>query len=204
MCPYASALLYPLGKFLAVLLLGHRVVLFLIFFEEPPYCFPEWLHQFAFPSVVQKCSPLSASSPRSVVSWVVNFSHSDRCGCTSFWFWFVFPWWWVMWSNNRYLLKREIKERKIVLYIEETACAEISGQQVGKITRNKWETGQPLEHDAFGSGGEALVHGHRCRTSTSPITANIFSEEDDLFNPDIPCLSQCWLVILLLQISKQA
>ena len=30
-CPYASVLLYPLGKFLAVLLLGHRVVLFLIF-----------------------------------------------------------------------------------------------------------------------------------------------------------------------------
>ena len=29
-CPYGSALLYPLGKFLAVLLLGCRVVLFLI------------------------------------------------------------------------------------------------------------------------------------------------------------------------------
>ena len=33
MCPYASALWYPLGKFLAVLLLGHRVGLFLIFFH---------------------------------------------------------------------------------------------------------------------------------------------------------------------------
>ena len=31
MCPYESALLYPLQKFLVVLLLGHRVVLFLIF-----------------------------------------------------------------------------------------------------------------------------------------------------------------------------
>ena len=30
-CPYASVLLYPLGKFLAVLLLGNRVGLFLIF-----------------------------------------------------------------------------------------------------------------------------------------------------------------------------
>ena len=34
MCPYASALLYPLGKFLAVLLLIHRVVLFLIFLRN--------------------------------------------------------------------------------------------------------------------------------------------------------------------------
>ena len=31
MCPYVSALLYPFGKILAVLLLGHRVDLFLIF-----------------------------------------------------------------------------------------------------------------------------------------------------------------------------
>ena len=47
-CPYASALLYPLGKFLAVLLLVHRVGLFLIFWgtsilfsrAAAPVCIP--------------------------------------------------------------------------------------------------------------------------------------------------------------------
>ena len=43
-------------------------------FEEPPYCSPEWLHQFAFPPTVQE-----GSSPTPVVSCLVNFSHSDRC-----------------------------------------------------------------------------------------------------------------------------
>ena len=34
MCPCESALLYPLDKFLAVLLLGHRVILFLVFLRN--------------------------------------------------------------------------------------------------------------------------------------------------------------------------
>ena len=38
MCPYESALPYHWDKFLVVLLLGHRIILLLIF-EEPPYCF---------------------------------------------------------------------------------------------------------------------------------------------------------------------
>ena len=46
LCPYESALLYPLGKLLVVLWLGHRVVLLWIF-EERPHCFPERRHQFA-------------------------------------------------------------------------------------------------------------------------------------------------------------
>ena len=33
-------------------LLGQKVILFLIFFENPPYCFPQWLHQSAFPPTV--------------------------------------------------------------------------------------------------------------------------------------------------------
>ena len=48
--PCASALLYPLGKFLAVLLLGHRVDLFLIF-----------------------------RGTSTLFSWLVENSHSDRC-----------------------------------------------------------------------------------------------------------------------------
>ena len=38
------------------------VVLFLVF-KGPPYCCPEWLHQFTFPSTVQKGSLFSAPSP---------------------------------------------------------------------------------------------------------------------------------------------
>ena len=41
-------------------LLDHEVVLF---FEEPSYCFPYWLHQFTFPPTVFKCFFFSTSSP---------------------------------------------------------------------------------------------------------------------------------------------
>ena len=43
----------------------------------------EWLHQFAFPTAVQKRSSFSTSSPTSVVAWVVKVSHSDRCEVVS-------------------------------------------------------------------------------------------------------------------------
>ena len=33
-------------------LLDHMVALFLVFFKEPPYCSPWWLHQFTFPSTM--------------------------------------------------------------------------------------------------------------------------------------------------------
>ena len=77
MCPYASALLYPLGRFLAVLLLGHRVVLFLIFWGTSilfsrvatPVCIPSnGARGFSFLHIL--------TTP--VISCVVNFSHSDR------------------------------------------------------------------------------------------------------------------------------
>ncbi|XP_044896945.1 uncharacterized protein LOC123381008 isoform X1 [Felis catus] len=41
----------------------------------------EWLYQFAFPPIVQEGSPLSTSMPTSVISCVVDFSHSDRFSC---------------------------------------------------------------------------------------------------------------------------
>ena len=37
------------------------------FFEESLYCFPQWLHQFKFPPVVQKGSLFSTSSPTFVI-----------------------------------------------------------------------------------------------------------------------------------------
>ena len=33
-------------------LLGHMIVLFLVFFQKTPYCFPQWLDQFTFPPTV--------------------------------------------------------------------------------------------------------------------------------------------------------
>ena len=51
-------------------LLDHMVVL-LIFFEEPPYCVPEWPHQFIFPPTVYWGSLFSAVSPPLTISVLV-------------------------------------------------------------------------------------------------------------------------------------
>ena len=51
MCPFEVVLLCSLSKYPVVRLLDCRVIVFLIF-EESPHCFPQWLHQFAFP---QQC-----------------------------------------------------------------------------------------------------------------------------------------------------
>ena len=47
------------------------------FFEEPPYCFPQWLHQFTFPPTEQKGFLFSTSSPF-VICGLFDDSHSDR------------------------------------------------------------------------------------------------------------------------------
>ena len=81
MCPYESSLLYPLGKFLVVLLLGCRVIQSLIFWETSTL-----FSRAAAPvcsATVQEGSHFSTSSPTSVVAWVVNFSHSDWCKVVS-------------------------------------------------------------------------------------------------------------------------
>ena len=78
MCHFESALVYPLDKYLVVQLLGPSVVLFLFFCDRSPYYLPEWLHD-CIPTSIAKAFPFSASFPTSVISWDVNFSHSDRC-----------------------------------------------------------------------------------------------------------------------------
>ena len=46
---------FPQGICLGVGLLGHMVVLFLVF-KESPYHLPQWLYQFPFPPTVQEGS----------------------------------------------------------------------------------------------------------------------------------------------------
>ena len=49
------------------------------FFEEPPYCFPQWLNQLTFPPTVQKGSLFSTPSPAFVICRLFNDGHSDQC-----------------------------------------------------------------------------------------------------------------------------
>ena len=60
-------------------LLVHMVVLFLVFYEKSPYCFPQWLHQFTFPPTVYEGSLFSTISPTFVICVLFDGSHSDRC-----------------------------------------------------------------------------------------------------------------------------
>ena len=78
MCPFETACLYPLDKYLVVQLLGVGQFYFQ-FFEEPLNRFPEWLHQLAFPPTMQKRFSSFTSLPTSVVPLVADFSYSDCC-----------------------------------------------------------------------------------------------------------------------------
>ena len=58
--------------------LDHKAVPCLYIFEEPPYHFPQWPHQSAFPSTVREGSLSSASSPTLVICEFIDESHSGR------------------------------------------------------------------------------------------------------------------------------
>ena len=64
---------------LGVGLLGHMVVLFLVFFKESPYHLPWWLYQFTFPLTVQERSLFSTPSPTFIVCRHFDDGHSDWC-----------------------------------------------------------------------------------------------------------------------------
>ena len=49
------------------------------FFEKPPYCFPQWLYQFAFPPTVYEGSLFSTFLPTFVICVLFDDSRSDRC-----------------------------------------------------------------------------------------------------------------------------
>ena len=48
------------------------------FFEEPPYCLPQWLDQFTFPPTVQNGSLFSTPPPAFVICRYFNAGHSDQ------------------------------------------------------------------------------------------------------------------------------
>ena len=50
-----------------------------MFFEIPPYCFPQCLYQFTFPPTVYEGSLFSIVSPTFVICFLFDDSHSDRC-----------------------------------------------------------------------------------------------------------------------------
>ena len=54
------------------------------FSENPPFCFPQWLHQFTFPMGMQKSSFFSTSSlPALVTCRLFDDTHSDKCEVTT-------------------------------------------------------------------------------------------------------------------------
>ena len=56
----------------------HMVSLFLVFFKEPPYCYPQWLYQFIFPPTVQEGSLFSTPSPSFIVCRFFDDGHSNQ------------------------------------------------------------------------------------------------------------------------------
>ena len=75
-------ILFLLDIYPGLELLGHMVLLFLVF-QRPPYCFLQWLHQFTFPPPVHKGSLFSPSPPTFVICVLFSDSHSVRCGVIS-------------------------------------------------------------------------------------------------------------------------
>ena len=49
------------------------------FIKKPLYCFPWWLHQFTFPSAVQKGLLCSMPSPAFIVYRLFDNGHCDQC-----------------------------------------------------------------------------------------------------------------------------
>ena len=66
------------------------------FFEKPPVCFPQWLHQFTFPTTVYESSLSSISLPTFIICVLFDNRFWQVWGAISLWFWFAFPWWLAM------------------------------------------------------------------------------------------------------------
>ena len=60
-------------------MLGHVVVLFVVFFEEPLNCFPQRLHQLMVPPRMREDCLVPRPSQHSLLCVLFDDSHSDRC-----------------------------------------------------------------------------------------------------------------------------
>ena len=94
----------PSGLYSKVGLLDHMVIYFK-FFEEPLYCFPQWLHQFSFPWIVYQGLLFPILSPTFVIFRFFFNIFLQVWGDISLWFWFALPWWLVTWSTSSYLFR---------------------------------------------------------------------------------------------------
>ena len=65
---------FPQGICLGVGLLGHMVLLFLLF-KESPHHLPQWLYQFTFPPTVPEHSLFSTRSPAFIVYRLFDDGH---------------------------------------------------------------------------------------------------------------------------------
>ena len=75
----------PMNEYAEVELLeSYGNCIFFFFFEESPYWFPWWLHQFTVPPTVHKGSLFSTSSPALVSSCLFEDSRADRCKVISY------------------------------------------------------------------------------------------------------------------------
>lgn len=64
-----------------VKLLDHMVIVCLKLIEETPNCFPQWLHYFTLPSVMNKGSNFSTSSSTLLFLKLQSFYQWLPCGC---------------------------------------------------------------------------------------------------------------------------
>ena len=59
--------------------LVNQMVILFFYFEELPYCFPQWPHQFIIPPTVYKGSLLSIFLKTFLACGLYDDSHSDSC-----------------------------------------------------------------------------------------------------------------------------
>ena len=79
--------------------LDHMIILFMIF-KGSHYCFPKWLHQFAFPLTVHKGWLYTTLLPRLAVSCLFDNKYSNRFEVLShFSFDLHFPGEWWCWAS---------------------------------------------------------------------------------------------------------
>ena len=89
MLQWTLGCMHPLGSCFSldicpgVELQGHIKIA--LFFKEPPYCSPEWLHQFTLPPTVLESSLLSTPSTAFIVCALFDGSYSGCCEVVFHW-----------------------------------------------------------------------------------------------------------------------